>query len=153
MKNQKKITPKEINGWLLPWPVYPDQNREWEFNIFPLKEVLGWKNPNKLPNLGRITFQQIGKLMHGGVLNGLQDHYIKILSIDWVPIAKALVILMIEKDGQKIVFEGSHRLSAIAYAMEENRPIKMTHIGVLTPKKKKAANKKRDSKDFSKKKK
>lgn len=138
-----KITPKEINGWLNPWPISPEKKREWDFNIIPLKEVLKWKNPNKLPNVGRISFKQIATMMQNETLTGLQDHYIKVLAKDYASQACGLVILVLEKDGEKIVFDGSHRLTAIAYALQMKMPVKMTHVGVLTPKNEKVGKKRK----------
>lgn len=141
-KDYSRITPEEINGWLAPWPVSPQKKRTWEFRLVPLKTVLNWRNPNKLPNLGRISFKEVAARMKDKKLSGLQDHYIKVLSYDWVPTAKGLVVVMIEEDGVKIVFDGSHRLSALAYAQINKAPILMTHIGVLTPKKNEKLGKK-----------
>lgn len=131
-----KITPKEINGWLAPWPISLEKKREWKFEILPLRTVLKWKNPNRLVNLGRISFNEIAKRMHEDNLSGLQDHYIKVLVDEWVPTAKGLVIIAKSGDKDTVVWDGSHRLSALAYALRGKHKIRMTYVGVLTPKKK-----------------
>ena len=131
----RKFTHKEINGWLCPFPIQlTDKKRKWKFDILPLNQVLRWKHPNRLPNVGRVSFNEIARIMEKGYLSGTEGHYIETLAEEWVPVGKGLVIIVKkhETDGI-VVYDGSHRLSALARVKRMKKPIKMKYIGVLMP--------------------
>ena len=121
------ISGKVLCKWLQPSPIV-EFFGEYELEILPLGKVLTFKNPNKLPNIGRVSFKALAKMFLEGTLVGLNEHYLKMLISDWVPIGKAFSIIATR---DKTVWDGSHRLTALAIVKEKKIKMRLTHIAVF----------------------
>jgi len=122
--DRKTLTIKQINGWLKPWPLRVEGKRRWVFEIWTLRRLLKLKNPNKLPNLGRVSFEYIAKSRPAGI----DYRYVNVLVHDWLPTAKGLVVIV----DKGIVWDGSHRLIALAVGLKRGMKV-LNYVGVLRP--------------------
>ncbi len=127
--NRKKegFSGKLLSKWLRPTPI-SEFDGEYELEILSLHKVLSLKNPNKLPNLGRISFNAIANRYLETGFVGLNKQHIDNLIEDWAPTAKGLVVIATR---DKIVWDGSHRLTALAVnkALGQKGPV--THVAVF----------------------
>jgi hypothetical protein len=137
------LTTRGIEKWLNPWPITSyGKNRKWSIKILPLETVLKYKNPNKIHNLkiigreDRVTFLTLAKAMVNNVsLPNLDTRYIELLERSWVRSADNLTIIAGKSKTTKglVVYDGSSRLTALAYSLAKGDKPKITHVAVVMP--------------------